>query len=115
MNRAAVPLLAWAALLTGLAAVLWVWTSDGLPPAIFGGAAALIWVVGLVVAVWPDARPRVRAVPELSLPSVLVALAVAMLVVGALVGEWLVLIGAGALVAGLAGVGRELRAERRAR
>jgi hypothetical protein len=38
-----------------------------------------------------------------------------MLVLGALVGEWLILIGAGVLVAGLIGVARELRAERRYR
>jgi hypothetical protein len=38
-----------------------------------------------------------------------------MLVVGALVGPWLVLIGAGALVIGLVGVARELAAQRRAR
>jgi hypothetical protein len=57
----------------------------------------------------------VRGTPDLSLPSVLVALGVGMLVVGALVGPWLVLIGAGALVIGLVGVARELAAQRRAR
>jgi hypothetical protein len=45
----------------------------------------------------------------------MVAIAVAMLVIGALVGPWLVLIGSGALVVGLAGMARELLAQRRAR
>jgi hypothetical protein len=115
VNRAAGPVLAWAGLLSVLSVVLRIRTPEGLPPAIFGSAAALIWVVGLVVLLWPAGRPRVRALPDLSLPSVLVAVAIAMLVLGALVGEWLVLLGAGALVAGLVGVGRELRAERRLR
>jgi hypothetical protein len=117
MNRAFVPLLVWATLLTVLAAVLWVWSSDHLPPAIFSGAAGVAWIVALYAAVRPGKRPRLRVRPELDLsfPSVLLAFAIAMLVLGALVGEWLVLIGAGALVVGLIGIGRELRAERRYR
>jgi hypothetical protein len=117
MSRAAVPLLVWATLLTVLAAVLWVWSADHLPPAIFSAAAGVAWLVGLYAVLRPGRRPRLRVRPELdiSFSSVLVALAIAMLVLGALVGEWLVLIGAGALVAGLIGVARELRAERRYR
>jgi hypothetical protein len=117
MNRAFVPLLAWATLLTVLAAVLWVWSSDHLPPAIFSAAAGVAWVVALYAAVRPGKRARLRVRPELdvSFSSVLLAFAIAMLVVGALVGEWLVLIGAGALVVGRIGIGRELRAERRYR
>jgi hypothetical protein len=38
-----------------------------------------------------------------------------MLLVGLLVGEWLLLIGGGALLTGLVWVARELRAERRVR
>jgi hypothetical protein len=117
MNRAAVPLLAWATLLTVLAAVLWVWSTDHLPPAIFSAAAGVAWLVGLYAALRPGGRPRLRVRPELDLSfsSVLVAIALAMLVLGALVGEWLVLIGAGVLLAGLIGVAREIRAERRYR
>jgi hypothetical protein len=117
MSRAAAPLLAWATLLTVLAAVLWVWSSDHLPPAIFTAAAGVAWLVGLYAVLRPGRRPRLRVRPELDLSfsSVVVAIAIAMLVLGALVGEWLVLIGAGALVAGLIGVARELRAERRYR
>jgi hypothetical protein len=117
MNRAAVPLLAWATLLTVLATVLWVWSADHLPPGIFSAAAGVAWLVGLYAVLRPGKRPRLRARPELDLSfsSVLVALAIAMLVLGALVGEWLILVGSGALVAGLIGLGRELRAERRYR
>jgi hypothetical protein len=117
MNRAAVPLLAWATLLTVLAAVLWVWSTDHVPPAIFSAAAGVAWLVGLYAVLRPGRRPRLRVRPELDLSfsSVLVAIALAMLVLGALVGEWLVLIGAGVLLAGLIGVAREIRAERRYR
>jgi hypothetical protein len=117
MNRAAVPLLAWATLLTVLAAVLWVWSTDHVPPAIFSAGAGVAWLVGLYAVLRPGRRPRLRVRPELDLSfsSVLVAIALAMLVLGALVGEWLVLIGAGALLAGLIGVAREIRAERRYR
>lgn len=117
MNRPAVPLLAWAGLLTVLAAVLWVWSTDHLPPAIFSGAAGIAWLVGLYALLRPGKRPRLRVRPELDLsfPSVVVALAIAMLVLGALVGEWLILIGAVVLTAGLIGVAREVRAERRYR
>jgi hypothetical protein len=117
VNRAFVPLLVWATLLTVLAAVLWVWSADHLPPAIFSAAAGVAWLVGLYAVLRPGKRPRLRVRPELDLSfsSVLVALGIAMLVLGALVGEWLILIGAGVLVAGLIGVARELRAERRYR
>jgi hypothetical protein len=115
VNRAAVPLVAWAALQTALALVLWVWTSDDLPPAILGAAAVIAWALGVYALLRPPARPRVHAAPDLSLSSALVALAIAMLTLGALVGPWLVYIGAGALLIGLIGVGRELLAERRLR
>jgi hypothetical protein len=117
MSRAALPLVAWATLLTVLAVALWVWSTDHLPPAIFSAAAGIAWFVALAALLRPGSRPRLRVRPELDLSfsSVLIAIAIAMLVLGALVGEWLILIGAGALVAGLVGVARELRAERRYR
>jgi hypothetical protein len=113
VNRAAIPLLVWAALLTTLAVILWVWTSDDLPPAIFSGAAGIAWLVGLYGLLRGRALARVHMAPDLSLPSALAALAIAMLVLGALIGRWLVFVGAGVLVIALAGVARELRAERR--
>jgi hypothetical protein len=115
MSRAGVPLLFWAMLLTVLATVLWLWEGDDVPPTIFTVAAGIAWLVGLYALVRGRSVARVRAAPDLSFPSVLVALAVGMLVVGALVGPWLLLIGAGALVIGLVGVARELAAQRRTR
>ena len=115
MNRAAVPLLFWGVMLGLLAVVLWLWTPAGLPPAIFGGSALLICLIGLFVLLRERPTPTARAMPDLSVSSVLVAFALALLLLGALVGEWLVLIGAGALVLGLVGVGRELIAEWRLR
>jgi hypothetical protein len=115
MSRAGVPLLVWAAFLTVLTAVLWVWEGDNVPPAIFSAAAGIAWLAGLYALVGGRSEARVRATPDLSLASVLVALSVAMLVVGALVGPWLVLVGAGALVIGLVGIARELTAQRRMR
>jgi hypothetical protein len=112
--KVALPFVAWATLLTVLAAVLWVWSSDHVPPAIFTAAAGVAWCVGLYALFRPFPRALRRA-PDLSLGSGLVAVAIAMLLVGALVGEWLILIGGGALLAGLVLVARELRAERRVR
>ena len=114
-RRAAIPVLGWAAFLTVLTVLLWFWSDDPLPPGLFTGASAVTWLLGLYLLLRPG-RPRtVRKVPDLSFASVLVAGAIAMLVIGALVGPWLLLIGGGALLLGLGAVGRELLAQRRAR
>jgi hypothetical protein len=112
--KVALPFVAWATLLTVLAAVLWVWSSDHVPPAIFTAAAGVAWCVALYALFRPFPR-AVRRAPDLSLGSGLVAVAIAMLLVGLLVGEWLILIGGGALLTGLVWVARDLRAERRVR
>jgi uncharacterized MnhB-related membrane protein len=112
--KVALPFVAWATILTVLAAVLWVWSSDHFPPVIFTAAAGVAWCVGLYALFHPFPRALRRA-PDLSLASGLVALAIAMLLLSALVGEWLLLIGGGTLVAGLVWLARELRAERRVR
>ena len=112
-RRAAVPVLAWAALLTVLSAVLWLWTSDPLPPSLFSGAAGLAWLVGLYLLLWPARAHGIRRVPDLSMPTVLFAVGLALLAVGAVVGPWLLLIGGGVLVLAAGGVARELLAQRR--
>ena len=114
MSRAAIPVFAWAAFLTLLAVVLAFWEKDNVPKVIFFAAAAVMWGVGVYAAVRGRRLTRVRVTPDLSYPAVFVALAIAMLALGALVGAWLVMIGAGALAIGLAGIVRELRAQRRA-
>ena len=115
MNRAALPLLAWAALLTVLTIVLWLWTSDELPPALFAGAAAISWTAGIVALFVRRPRSAVHVAPDLSLAGALLAFGVAALVLGALVGPWLVLIGAGIVLLALGGLAREWRAQRRVR
>ena len=112
-RRAAVPVLGWAAFLTVLAVVLWLWTSDPLPPGLFSGAAAVVWALGLYLLLRPARLRRApRRVPDLSLATVGVAIGLALVAIGAVVGVWLVLIGAGVLVLGAGGVGRELLAQR---
>ena len=62
------------------------------------------------------ARPReerVRLLPDNSYATVLVAVGVVMVGLGLLFGQWLYLIGAGVVVLGLGGIGRELLASRR--
>jgi uncharacterized protein YhhL (DUF1145 family) len=107
--RVTLPFIGWATLLTILAAVLWVWSTDGLPAAIFGGAAAVAWLVALYALLQPFPREP-RGLGELSFSGALLALGIAMLVLSALVGEWLVLIGAGTTLAGLVGTLVERRA-----
>jgi len=106
--------LVWAAFLTVLATVLALWEKDNVPKVVFFASAALMWLVGLYALLRGRRLVRTRVTPDLSYPAVFVALAIAMVVVGAVVGRWLVFIGAGALVIGLAGVARELAAQRRA-
>jgi hypothetical protein len=55
----------------------------------------------------------VRLLPDNSYATVLVAVGVVMVALGLLFGQWLYLMGAGVLVLGLGGIGRELIASRR--
>jgi hypothetical protein len=106
--------LGFAAWLSILAAVLWVWSSDELPPALLSAAAAATWLLGGWLAL-RRRRRELRLIPDLSLPTVLLALGAAAAANGAVFGLWLILIGAGLAALGLAGVLRELAAARRAR
>jgi hypothetical protein len=114
MTRPGIAVLAWAALLTVLATVLGAWTDDNVPKAIYFASAGLMWAVGLVALARGRGWSGRMFSPDLSFPSVFVAFAVAMLAVGALVGRWLVYVGAGALLIGVLGVARELAAQRKA-
>ena len=112
-RHAAVPLLGWAAFLTVLTVVLWLWTSDPLPPSLFSGAAVLAWALGLYLLLRPGTRRPARRLPELSLSAAVIAVGLTLLAVGAVVGVWLVLIACGVLVLGLGLAGRERLAARR--
>lgn len=107
MKRGALPVLAWAAWITLLAAVLGVWASwDWQAWAEFFGAAGLAWVAGFLLLLRPG-RERERSLPSYSLSTVVLAAGVVFALVGALVGWWAVLIGAGLALGGVGGIVRE--------
>lgn len=107
MKKGAIPVLGWAAWITVLATVLAVWSSwDWQAWAMFLGAAALAWIVGLAVLVRPG-RERARTLPDYSLATAALGFGVVFAVVGALAGWWLVLIGGGLALAGIGGIVRE--------
>ncbi len=114
MTRAAAPLLGYAVLIGIGAAGLWVWSPDHLPAALLGGGAVVIAAIAAAVALWGGEEPVVRPIPDLSFSIVAIAFGLSTMLVGAYLGLYLVLIGGGVLLAGLGGLARELRAERRA-
>lgn len=97
-------LLAWALLLGVNATVLVLLGGTGLEVALLGGAATGCALLAALVAV---SRGPDRSVRELSLPTMLAAVAVAGLVVGSELGTWLLLISGGLLVVAAAGLVRE--------
>jgi hypothetical protein len=105
VSRPAVVFLVWAAFLGVLALVLLAWTQSALMNGLLFGAAAGTVVLALFAL--RAREPRRRTVPDLSLATALTAIGVALAVAGSAVGTWLVLIGAGLLVLGLAGLIRE--------
>jgi hypothetical protein len=106
--------LAWGALLAVLASGLALWAPHAeLQWGPLAGAAAASWLGGL--ALLRRRRERDRTLPDLSLPVVVLGIGFAATLNGAYLGRWLVLIGAGIVLLGLAGLVRELRAQRRRR
>ena len=105
MSRPSVVLLVWAGLLAGLAIVLLAWTRSALENGLlFGAAAVTVVLAGLALVA---REPRRRLVPDLSLATAVTAVGAGLAVVGSAFGTWLVLIGAGVLVLGLAGLVKE--------
>lgn len=76
---------------------------------LLAGVAAASLVVGLVALTLRGDGGAPVAAPELSFATALLALGVAAVVVGAMAGRWLVLIGAGMAAFGVAGLVREGR------
>ena len=111
------PLLAWGAFLAVLTAVAVIFFSpDVQTPALLGGGAAFALVLALLLAI---SRRSLQiegggADPDSSPATVCLALSLVLTAVGAALGLWLVLIGAGMSAVGLAAVVRELRAQRAA-
>jgi drug/metabolite transporter (DMT)-like permease len=118
MKGGALVLIVWALLLgVNTAVMATVFHENPTSVWLLGGAAAATAIVALLLWVRrrraagedPDAERRVT---EVSVASALVGTALALMLLGAQFGVWLVLIGGGLLAAGLGGVARELRAER---
>jgi hypothetical protein len=68
--------------------------------------ATLLVIVGLALR---SADPRARRVPEASAGALILGVAIALLVLGAGVGLWAALIGAGLVLVALVVLGREVR------
>src|SRR4051794_12211939 len=110
-------LVAWGVFLTVLTAVAVIFFSpDVSTPALLGGNAAFALVLALALAI---SRRSLQsegdaADPDASPATVWLALSLVLTAVGAALGLWLVLIGAGMSAVGIAGAVRELRAQRAA-
>jgi peptidoglycan/LPS O-acetylase OafA/YrhL len=119
MRGAALVLLVWSLLLAVHVPVM---------AAIFHENPTSVWLLGgaatataiVAAGLWLRRRRAehedpdlARPVTEVSMAAALVGAALALMLLGAQFGVWLVLIGAGLLALGCAGVVRELRAERR--
>lgn len=108
------PIAAWGAFLAVLTAVgVIFFGTDASTPALLGGSAAFILVLALLLAI---SRRSLQvegggADPDASPATVWLALSLVLAALGAALGPWLVLIGAGMTVIGVAGVVRELRAQ----
>ncbi len=116
MSRSGIPLLGYALIMALDTAVLWAWGPGWLPVVLIGGATALTGLIGaaLLAARRPASPPAVEPIPDYSFSMVAVAFALCTMLVGAYLGLYLILVGAGVLVLGLGGLVREARAERRA-
>jgi hypothetical protein len=97
-----------------LSLLLWLWTSDDLPPALLSGGAVALAVIAAFTATAREREPRARRVPASSLPTVVFVFGLAMAVNGLVFGLFLILIGAEVAALGLAGLIAQHLAERRA-
>ena len=113
----AVPV-AWGTILAISTAAQLPYGPSAIELAMLGGAAAACLLTGLVLFALERARRGPQPVqdtallPDLSAATVLVAIGVAVLLVGAEVGQWMMLMGGGAIAIGIGGLVREFRAER---
>jgi hypothetical protein len=102
----------WGVMLAVLAIVQVAFDLHGLQFGLAIGVAAVILVVGGLQFLRPP-REGIRALPENSYATLMVAVGILMVALGILFGQWLYLIGAGVVVLGLGGVARERLAARR--
>jgi hypothetical protein len=110
----AVPL-AWAALLAVQAALQFAFPTRLISHLLNAGMVATMVLLGLALLAPRRDRDEVgttRALPDGSAATLLLALGLSGLVLGATLGTWMLLIGGGLALAGLAGLARERRASR---
>ena len=119
MSRAWTTVVLWGLFLAVLAAVTTPFDADVYTYSLLAGSALFVLALGVVVLVAgrrgqerDDRHAHVRA--DLSYPSMLLGLGIAALALGAELGLWLALIGAGMCVLAIAGLVREVRAQHRA-
>ena len=117
--RPPVPFLLWGAMMAviGLCGVVIFGFTDAEEPALFGGTVATMLV--LAALVWRRRWGRIdeeylRAHPDLSPPIPWIGVSIGLLAYSLEVGWWLSLIAGGMIVAGIAGLVRERRAQRTA-
>lgn len=115
MIRPGVVLAGWGAMVSVLALVLWLWSPPQHDWALLAGAALGLAPLGWIMLVPGGRSDEPRAIPDTSLPTVVVASGVAVIVLGLAAGVWLAVIGVEILVLGGFALIRELRAQRRAR
>ena len=123
MRGGAIPLLAWALILTLLFALNVIWTGKGLDAAMAGFAVAATVAFAFAFIASrprealrkgePPPSPEPEAIPTASPGAVLFAIGVGALVYGFAFGHFLVYFGAGLVVAGLAVLAREEYVQRR--
>jgi hypothetical protein len=98
-----------------LSLLLWLWIDEDLAPALLTGAAVALGLIALYAAVRSEGPPGSRRLAESSLPTVVIAVGVAMAVNGFAFGLFLILIGAEVAALGIAGLVIEHLEDRRAR
>jgi hypothetical protein len=97
-----------------LSLVLWLWTSDPLPPALLTGAAVALVLIALYAAMAREPAGS-RTLARSSLPTVVIVFGIAMAINGLTFGLFLILIGAEVAALGVGGLVLQLLNERRAR
>jgi hypothetical protein len=113
MIRPSVVLAGWGAMLAVLALVLGLWSPPQYVWALLAGAALALAPLGWIILVSGGRPGEPRALPDTSLPTVVVAAGLGVIALGLAAGPWLVVIGAEVLVVGLFVLIREVRAQRR--
>jgi hypothetical protein len=112
VRRDAAPLLGFAAVLAALDAVLWWYGPTRLAGLLLALPAVVAALAAAALALSRTASSGRRVVPDLSLPTVVLALGCTVAAAGVIFGLWLCLIGAGLAVAAAVGIARENRAAR---